>query len=87
MDKYEYTNKILDMVGVFDVIVQTGGVPFSPRVRSDDGKTYLDCPRVVTDLVYTKAASWYGENLPYNIEERIAKELYGDIVYKCCKDT
>ena len=36
---------------------------------------------MVTDLVYDKASSWYGKNLPFNIEERIAKELYGDIVY------
>ena len=75
------TNKILDMVQEIEVIVDTHGVPFSPRVRSDDGESYLDCKRVVTDLVYDKATSWYGNPLPYNIEERIAKELYGDIVY------
>ncbi len=72
-------NKIVDMVDELEVIIQTGGVPFSPRVKSDDG-TYLDCPRVVTDLVYEKAMSWYGKPLPLNIEERIAKELYGDAV-------
>ncbi len=77
------TNKILDTVEEIEVIIDTGGIPFSPRVKSDDGKTYLDCPRVVTDLVYDKAASWYGNPLPHNIEERIAKELYGDILYKC----
>ena len=76
------TNKVLDMVDEIEVIIDTGGIPFSPRVKSDDGKSYLDCPRVVTDLVYTKAAEWYGNPLPHNIEERIAKELYGDIVYK-----
>ena len=27
----------------------------------------------------------YGENLPYNIEERIAKELYGDSVFDSIK--
>ena len=79
------TNKILDMVDIFDVIIQTGGVPFSPRVRSDDGKTYLDCPRVVTDLVYDKAEEWYGNPLPYNIEGRLGTELYGDIVYNAIK--
>ena len=78
------TNKVLDMVEEIEVIIDTGGIPFSPRVKSDDGSHYLDCPSVVTELVYTKAASWYGDKLPYNIEERIAKELYGDIVYKCC---
>ena len=76
------TNKILDMVEEIEVIIDTGGIPFSPRVKSDDGKSYLDCPRVVTDLVYDKAREWYGDNLPHNIEERIAKELYGDIIYK-----
>ena len=76
------TNKVLDMVSEIEVIIDTGGIPFSPRVKSDDGKSYLDCPKVVTELVYTKAKDWYGDNLPHNIEERIAKELYGDIVYR-----
>ena len=82
----ENTNKVLDMVEEIEVIIDTGGIPFSPRVKSDDDDSYLDCPRVVTDLVYEKASNWYGENLPFNIEERIAKELYGDIVYKCCSE-
>ena len=77
--------KILDKVEIFDVIIQTGGVPFSPRVRSDDGKTYLDCPRVVTDLVYDKAKEWYGDPLPHNIEGRLGTELYGDVVYNSIK--
>ena len=77
------TNKVLDMVEEIEVIIDTNGIPFSPRVKSEDGKSYLDCPRVVTDLVYTKASEWYGSPLPYNIEGRIATELYGDIVYKC----
>ena len=79
------TNKVLDMVDELEVIPDTGGTPFSPRVKADDGKTYLDCPRVVTDLVYEKAASWYGDVLPYDIEERIATELYGDIVLNSIK--
>ena len=80
------TNKICDMVEFFEVIPDTGGTPFSPRVKADDGKSYLDCPRVVTDLVYEKASSWYGEKLPLIIEERIAKELYGDAVYRTCRE-
>ena len=80
------TNKVLDMVEEIEVIIDTGGIPFSPRVKSEDGKSYLDCPRVVTDLVYTKASDWYGNPLPHNIEGRIATELYGDIVYRCCLD-
>ena len=79
------TNKILDMVSEIEVIIDTHGSPFSPRVKSDDCKSYLDCPRVVTDLVYNRASLWYGEPLPYNIEERIALELYGSIVKKACE--
>lgn len=81
----ENTNKIADMIEIIEVIIDTGGIPFSPRIKSDDGKSYLDCPRVVTDLVYNRAKEWYGDNLPYNIEERIATELYGDIVLKTIK--
>ena len=80
------TNKIADMCEIVEVIPDTGGIPFSPRVKSDDGQSYLDCPVVVTDLVYTKAADWYGNPLPYSIEERIATELYGDIVFKIIKE-
>ncbi len=76
------TNKVADLCEIVEVIPDTGGIPFSPRVKSDDGESYLDCPRVVTDLVYTKAEEWYGNPLPYAIEERMAIELYGDIVYK-----
>ena len=80
------TNKICDMIGEFEVIIDTGGIPFSPRVKADDGQSYLDCPRVVTDLVFEKAKEWYGEPLPYNIEERISKELYGDAIFKYWND-
>ena len=80
------TNKVADMCEIVEVIPDTGGIPFSPRVKSDDGESYLDCPVVVTDLVYTKAADWYGDPLPYAIEERIATELYGDIVYRIIKE-
>ena len=80
------TNKIADMCEIVEVIPDTGGIPFSPRVKADDGQSYLDCPVVVTDLVYTKAADWYGDPLPYSIEERIATELYGDIVFKIIKE-
>ena len=82
----ENTNKIADMCEIVEVIIDTGGIPFSPRVKADDGKSYLDCPVVVTELVYTKAKDWYGESLPYMIEERISTELYGDIVFKIIKE-
>ena len=45
----ENTNKIANMCEIVEVIPDTGGIPFSPRVKSDDGKEYLDCPVVVTD--------------------------------------
>ena len=41
---------------------------------------------VLTDLVFDRAKEWYGDDLPHNIEERISKELYGDIVYKCWRE-
>jgi len=81
----ENTNKIADMIEIIEVIIDTGGIPFSPRVKSDDGQSYLNCSSVVTELVYTKAKDWYGEPLPYSIEERIATELYGDVVLKAIK--
>ncbi len=73
----ENTNKILDMCTDYDVIIDTGGIPFSPKIDNSI--------RTVIDMVYDKASSWYGEVLPYNIEERIAKELYGDAVFSCVK--
>ena len=71
------TNKVADMIDEVEVIIQTGGVPFSPRIDNSI--------ETVTDLVYTKAKDWYGDPLPYNIEERISKELYGDAVLDSIK--
>ena len=80
------TNKIADMCEIVEVIIDTKGIPFSPRVKTDDGKSYINCAEVVTELVYTKAEEWYGNPLPYDIEERIALELYGDILYKIFRE-
>jgi len=71
-------NKIPDMCEEIEVIIDTNGVPFLPKIDKS--------VETVTDLVYTKAASWYGDPLPFNIEERIAKELYGDAVYRGIKE-
>ncbi len=71
------SNKINDIIEEVEVIIQTGGVPFSPRIDNSIA--------TVTDLVYTKAADWYGDPLPLNIEERISKELYGDAVLDSIK--
>lgn len=73
----ENPNKILNMCTDYEVIIDTGGIPFSPKIDKSI--------ETVIDLVYTKAKSWYGENLPFNIEERIAKELYGDSVLESIK--
>ncbi len=66
----ENTNKIADCVEIIEVIIETGGVPFSPKIENSQ--------QITIDLVYDKATSLYGSPLPFNIEERIAKELYGD---------
>ena len=71
------TNKIADMCEEYEVIIDTGGIPFSPKIDNS--------VKTVIDMVYTKAESWYGSPLPHNIEERIAKELYGDSVYESVK--
>ena len=71
-------NKIADMVEIVEVIIETGGVPFSPKIDKS--------VETVTDLVYTKAEEWYGNPLPYNIEERLAKELYGDGIFNAIKE-
>ena len=72
------TNKIPEMCENIEVIIDTGGIPFSPKIDKSI--------ETVIDLVYTKASEWYGEKLPFSIEERIAKELYGDSVLKSVKD-
>lgn len=66
--------KIADMAEIIEVIIETGGIPFSPKIDKS--------VETVTDLVFTKASDMYGDPLPYNIEERISKELYGDGVYE-----
>lgn len=72
-------NKIADMVDIIEVIVQTGGIPFSPRIENS--------VEIVKDLVYGKAHDLYGDPLPNNIEERIDSELKGiigsgyDVIY------
>lgn len=67
-------NKILDMAETIEVIIETGGIPFSPKIDKSI--------ETVTELVFTKASDWYGDPLPFNIEERISKELYGDGIYE-----
>ncbi|MBR3161628.1 MAG: PolC-type DNA polymerase III [Bacilli bacterium] len=74
----ENTNKIRNMCEDYEVIIDTGGIPFSPKINNSI--------KTVIDMVYDKAKNWYGEVLPHGIEERIAKELYGDSVLKSIKN-
>ncbi len=74
----ENTNKIADMVDILEVIIDTGGIPFAPHIEN--------CTETTLDLVYTKADEIYGNPLPYNIEERLATELYGDEPFNAIKN-
>ena len=62
-------NKIAKMVEEIEVIIDTNGIPFAPKID--------DSQMIVTKMVYDKAESLYGSPLPYHIEERLALELYG----------
>lgn len=72
-------NKIADLVGYFEVIIDTGGIPFSPRIENSK--------EIVKELVYGKAHELYGDPLPENIDKRIERELKGiigsgyDVIY------
>ena len=70
-------NKIADMIDIIEVIIDTGGIPFAPKIPN--------CTETTTDMVYNKAESIYGYPLPYNIEERLASELYGDEPFNTIK--
>lgn len=63
------TNNIANMVEEIEVIIDTGGIPFAPKIDNSQ--------MIVTEMVYNKAKELYGEPLPFMIEERLALELYG----------
>ena len=71
------TWKIADKISEVEVIIDTGGIPFSPRFENSRED--------VCNMVYTKAHSMYGEKLPHIIEKRIANELYGDKIMDLTK--
>ena len=73
----ENTNKISDLVDEVEVIIDTGGIPFSPRFENSREDVY--------SMVYNKAHSMYGEKLPHLIEERIANELYGEKIMELAR--
>lgn len=69
--------KVAEQVEEVEVIIDTGGIPFSPRFENSREDVY--------DMVYTKAFSMYGNPLPHLIEKRIAQELYGDKILELAK--
>ena len=71
------SHKIADMISEVEVIIDTGGIPFSPKFDHSREDVY--------DMVYNKAHSMYGDVLPHLIEERIAQELYGDKIMELTK--
>ncbi len=70
------SNKIADLCEEIEVIPDTHGIPFAPKIPNS--------VETMTELVYQKAKDLYGEPLPFNIENRLAKELYGDILIDTC---
>ena len=72
-------NEIAKKCEIVEVIIETGGVPFSPKIENS--------AKIVEDMVYNKAKDWYGDPLPDNIRERIEQELKGiigggfDVIY------
>jgi len=74
----ENPKRIADMIEIIEVIIETGGVPFSPKMGDSRGEVY--------NLVFNKAHELYGEVLPQNIENRIAQELYGDGILNLVKE-
>ena len=71
-------NKIADMSEVIEVIIETGGIPFAPKIDQSVRQTL--------DLVYNNAEKIYGNPLPYLIEERLASELYGNEPFNIIKE-
>ncbi len=69
-------NAIASRVEEIEVIIDTPN-PFAPRIENS--------VETMTELVYNKADELYGNPLPLNIEERLAKELYGDALINACK--
>ncbi|MDD4187532.1 MAG: PolC-type DNA polymerase III [Bacilli bacterium] len=75
----ENPNKIANMVEIVDVIIDTKGVPFSPKIPGSAEE--------VTKQVNEKAHEIYGEDIHPVILDRIDKELTGiignhyDVIY------
>jgi len=74
----ENPKRIADMIEIIEVIIETGGVPFSPKMG--------DSRKEVYDLVFKRAHEMYGKPIPQNIVNRIAQELYGDGILDLVKN-
>lgn len=72
-------NKILDMADEIEVILETHGKPFAPKIE--------DSANITKEMVYKKARELYGNDLPDIVESRIENELNGiinnnyDVIY------
>ena len=71
------TNKIADIIDEIEVIINTHGIPFAPKIPNSKED--------LTKLVYDKAKELYGSPMPENLEERIALELYGQALIDAVK--
>lgn len=82
-DGYKYvvenSNKIAEMIDFVEVIIDTKGVPFSPKMENS--------AQIVKDMVFSNAYEIFGNPLPLIVQERIDKELEGiikggyDVIY------
>ena len=72
-------NLIADKCEIVEVIIETGGIPFSPKIENSK--------EIVEEMVYNRAHELYGEELPELIKDRIEQELKGiigggfDVIY------
>lgn len=73
------TIKVAELCEIVEVIIDTHGVPFSPKIENST--------ETVKAMVYENAKKIYGDPLPKIIEERIESELKGiikggyDVIY------
>jgi len=67
----ENPNKIADEIEEFEIIPDTGGIPFSP--------IFENSKQIIRDICFEKAHSIYGDPLPKIIEDRLESELTGII--------
>lgn len=73
------TNAVASLCEIVEVIIDTHGVPFSPKIENSK--------EIVKEMVYKNARAKYGDTLPALIEERIENELKGiikggyDVIY------